>query len=152
MRNSYRLLRNIAIPVIASIALYTIPVQAADEHGMYQTLHLITCESYVKDRKEPVDTGMNAVDTIYVAGWLSGYNYLTPNTYQIIPNNNLGAVMTWLDEFCKVNPTSNIEVALLKLTDDLYPKRIQSLPKPATVTPAAPAKADPKAASPEKKK
>jgi len=82
------------------VSVFSFPALASDDHGLYQTMHFISCEAYIKDRKQPVNTGMNAVDTIYVAGWLSGYNYVLPNTYDIVPNNNLGSVMLWLDKFC----------------------------------------------------
>ena len=114
------------ITASAAMTMCSNGVMAADDQGLYQTLHFISCEAYVKDRKEPVNTGMNAVDTIYVSGWLSGYNYLTPNTYDIIPNHNINMVMSWLDNFCKNNPQKNIEAGLLNLTDDLYPNRMKS--------------------------
>ena len=126
-------------------ALCAAPAMAADEKGLYQTLHYISCEAYAKDRTEPVNTGMNAVDMIYVSGWLSGYNYLTPNTYDIIPNHDIGTVMAWLDNFCKDNPKSNIEIALLRLTDDLYPKRVQVYKAPANAEAVDPNAVAPKA-------
>jgi len=120
------------LPILAILATaaFCPPAMAVDAHGLYQTFHLITCEAYAKDRKQPANTGMNAIDAIYVSGCLSAYNYLTPNNYQIVPSNNIGAVMQWLDEFCKNNPKSNIEIAMLKLTDDLYPHRVQELKDP----------------------
>ena len=40
-------------------------------------------------------------------------------------------VMLWLDAYCKENPDKNIEGGLLKLTSELYPKRIKAYVAPA---------------------
>lgn len=103
--------------------------KAADSKGLYQTLYYVSCATYVQDRKEPENTGKNAVDKIYVSGWLSGYNYLTPNTYDILPNHNVDIVLQWLDQFCAKSPTQSIEAGLLQLTSDLYPDRVQNMPE-----------------------
>ncbi|MBY0406468.1 MAG: hypothetical protein K2Q01_02160 [Rickettsiales bacterium] len=105
-----------------------LPAQAADSSGQYQTLYYISCADYAAHRKEPVNTGLNAVDKIYVSGWLSGYNYLTPNTFNILSQQNVDGVMEWLDAYCKKYPTRSVEAALLQLTDDLYPTRVQEHP------------------------
>jgi hypothetical protein len=115
---------------VVGVGFFSSHALAADEKGLYQTMHFISCEDYVVHRKEPLNTGMNAVDMIYVSGWLSGYNYLTPNTYNIVPDQNIHSVMIWLDGYCKKYPKKNIESGLLKLTDDLYPKRIKSYAAP----------------------
>ena len=107
-----------------------LPSQAADSKGLYQTLYYIGCPAFVQDRKEPANTGKNAVDKIYVSGWLSGFNYLTPNTFDIIPNHNVDMVLQWLDQYCAKKPTSSVEAGLLQLTSELYPDRVQEHPSP----------------------
>jgi len=122
----------------ALFPLFSAPIMAADEHGLYQTSHFISCENYAKNRKSPGGNTLNSLDAIYVSGWISSYNFLTPNTYDIIPNQNMDTVMKWLDDFCKSNPKLNIEIGLIKLTDDLYPQRIQLAPGTSvTVDPKA---------------
>jgi hypothetical protein len=125
----------LSLPAFACMAAATFaPAQAADSKGLYQTLFYVSCETYMQDRKEPVGTGRNAVDQIYVSGWLSAYNYLTPNTYDILPNHNVASALQWLDKFCAENPKKSVEAGLLQLTDELYPNRIQNYvppPQPA---------------------
>lgn len=105
---------------------------AADSKGMYQTLHYISCKDYSEFRKEPVGTGNNALSQIYISGWLSGYNYLTPNTFNILRDESLDGVMRWMDGFCTKNPAKNVEAGLLQLTAELYPERLQNYQKPAS--------------------
>lgn len=123
------------------------PARAADSKGLYQTLFYISCESYLQDRKEPAGTGRNAVDQIYVSGWLSAYNYLTPNTYDILPNHNVASALQWMDKFCADNPKKSVEAGLLQLTDELYPNRIQNYVPPEKAAPAKP-KENPAAKTP----
>lgn len=113
------------------LAALCLPITAwaADNKGTYQTLYYISCADYAKDRQEPMNTGKNAVDKIYVSGWLTGYNYLTPNTFDIIPNHNVDMVMQWLDEYCVKHPAKSIESGLLQLTDELYPDRVKNRPE-----------------------
>ena len=109
---------------------------ASDSQGLYQTLYFVPCTTYAEHRKEPAGTGNNALDQVYVVGWLSGYNYLTPNTYDILPNHNVPGVMQWLDEFCAKNPTKSVDAGLLQLTAELYPLRTQAFVPPTQQAPA----------------
>lgn len=58
----------------------------------------------------------------YVAGWLTAYNALTPDTYDILPNGNDGA-MIWLNNFCTANPLELLETGLNQLVIEAYPNR-----------------------------
>jgi hypothetical protein len=112
--------------------------QAADSKGLYQTLYYIPCSTYAEDRKEPENSGKNAVDKIYVSGWLSGYNYLTPNTFDIAPDHNVDKALEWLDGFCAKKPQSSLEAGLLQLTDELYPNRMKEAPSAKPKAPETP--------------
>jgi hypothetical protein len=119
--------------IAALLSATSFPAVAADSTGQYQTLYYISCAQYAADRKEPVNTGHNAIDKIYVSGWLSGYNYLTPNTFNVLsPGQTVDEVMQWLDAFCAKYPDKSVEAGLLTLTDDFYPTRVQEHPKQET--------------------
>lgn len=99
--------------------------KATDENGLYQALHYISCQQYIEDRKQPPHTGRNAADEIYISGWLTAYNYLVANTYDITPNHDVNVVMNWLDTFCANNTAKGIEAGLLQFTNEAYPTRMQ---------------------------
>ena len=105
------------------------PARAADSKGLYQTLNYISCLQYTDDRKLPLHTGRNAADEIYISGWLSAYNYLMPNTYDVVPGHDITRVMTWMDAFCKSKPDKSVEAALVQFTSENYPGRLQSYSK-----------------------
>lgn len=118
--------------LIAVLFAFTvIPAHAADDKGLYQTLNYISCAQYIEDRKLPLHTGRNAADEIYVSGWLSAYNYLTPNTYDVVPGHDIMKVLEWMDTFCKDNSDKSVEAGLLQFSSDSYPDRVQHYPKPA---------------------
>ncbi len=116
------------VPVLAVVSM---PAYAADERGLYQALNYISCAQYEQDRKLPLHTGRNAADEIYLSGWLTAYNYLTPSTYDIVPNHDIMKVMEWLDGYCKANPTKGVEAGLLQFASDFYPTRTQRYAAPA---------------------
>lgn len=114
--------------LLALLPMLCLPfaAKATDEHGLYQAMHYISCVQYSEDRKQPVHTGRNAADEIYVSGWLSAYNYLVASTYDITPNHDVNVVLGWLDKFCTENPAKGIEAGLLQFTNEVYPTRMQS--------------------------
>lgn len=116
------------ITLVLSLLLAA-PAHAADDKGLYQTLNYISCAQYAEDRKLPVHTGRNAADELYMSGWLSGYNYLTPNTYDVVPGHDIMKVMEWMDKFCKDAPGKSVEAGLLQFTGDSYPSRVQAYRK-----------------------
>ena len=103
---------------------------ASDEKGLYQTLNFISCPQYAEDRKVPLHSGRNAADEISLSGWLSAYNYLVPNTYDIVPAHDIMKVLEWMDKFCKENPTKNVESGLLQFTSEAYPSRMERFVDP----------------------
>ena len=118
------------VATFAFFAFLATSARAADDKGLYQTLNYISCAQYTEDRKLPLHTGRNAADEIYVSGWLSAYNYLTPNTYDIVPEHDIVKVLEWIDTFCKANPDKSAEAALLQFSSDQYPARTKNYPKP----------------------
>jgi hypothetical protein len=63
----------------------------------------------------------------YVAGWTSAYNLLTPDTYDILPNGILGALL-WLNNYCAKNPLQHLDDGLRALVIEAYPSRQQKPP------------------------
>jgi hypothetical protein len=99
------------------------PLKAADRAGLYQSHHFVSCLQYSEDRKLPAHVGRNAADELFVSGWLTAFNYLTPDTYDIVPAHDISGVMQWLDGYCRANPARGIESGLLQFTADFYAAR-----------------------------
>jgi hypothetical protein len=120
----------LATGVCLGLGLSSQGALASDSKGMYQTLYYIPCESYIQHRKEPPNTGNNAIAKIYVSGWLSGYNYVTPQTYNILSDMGSDDVLEWIDDYCAKNTGQNLDAALLQLTKEKYDTRLQEFSQP----------------------
>ena len=69
---------------------------------------------------------------VWSAGYLTSYNILTPNTYDISGGREADSTdrstIIWLDNFCEQNPLKTYTEALKSLTIELYPTRIKTAP------------------------
>ena len=71
----------------------------------------------------------------YTIGYLTAFNVIMPNTYNILGETDFSVSQGWLQRHCKRYPKQMFINALIKLTEVLYPLRFQSgLKKPATAS------------------
>jgi hypothetical protein len=94
---------------------------AADNKGKYVMLGASTCGAYLKE------LSAGSIDNVRDYGWLAGYitayNVMTPNTYDILGNSDLRSVELWVKNYCDKNPLKNISNAVEVLMIELYPTR-----------------------------
>jgi hypothetical protein len=58
----------------------------------------------------------------YVSGWLTAYNALTPDTYNVVPSGMEG-VMLYLDNDCMKHPLNDVDFAVWALIVEVIPSR-----------------------------
>ena len=63
---------------------------------------------------------------IWVQGFVSAYNALDPNTFNILGVKDWHFVRQWLDDYCKANPEKYFGEAVRVLIEELYPNRVPS--------------------------
>jgi len=78
----------------------------------------------------------------WMIGYLTAFNVMIPNTYNILGETGFDSAQLWLKRHCDKYPKQPFITAMIKLTEVLYPMRHQSGLKtpPATeavVKPAA---------------
>ena len=61
--------------------------------------------------------------TEWVQGYLSAFNLIVPNTYDILGNRDFDKVVQWLDEHCLQNRETPFVNATALLTINLFPAR-----------------------------
>ena len=69
----------------------------------------------------------------WLIGYLSAFNVIMPNTYDILGENEFSMVQTWLNQHCAKFPKELFVNAAARVTEVLYPTRYQSSlknPKP----------------------
>ncbi len=127
--------------IIALCAAHAVaPCRAYDAQGNLAVWGVgqTSCFSYKKARTAG---GFNDYKH-YTLGYLTAYNALTPETYNVSGSTDLHGVLGWLDAHCKKKPMESFEQALKTMVTTMHRSR-QTLPpgRPAAPVTAAPPKA-----------
>ncbi len=114
--------------LLLALALTTgsAPALAADKDGAYWSQRPDECRNFVRlhaatDRKPETEAVRN-----WISGYLSAYNRLTPETYDITGATDFEQVLRAVERYCKSNPFADISAAMETVTNDLYPTRHQT--------------------------
>ena len=94
------------------------------------------CKAYLNS----METGGRKQDYFidYMIGYLTAFNVIMPNTYNILGESEFSESQGWLQRHCNRYPKQLYITALIKLTEVLYPLRYQAglkksdMKKPAT--------------------
>ncbi len=62
----------------------------------------------------------------WVAGYITAYNRQTPDTVSLVGGFDLNSAMSWLQNYCRAHPLSNLSGAMEALTVELYPGRYRT--------------------------
>jgi hypothetical protein len=110
---------------------------ASDEHGMYRRFipkGFDSCSGFVAAIDDCNQGRCSKITSykVWSAGYLTSYNLLTPDTYDIAggreADTNDESTLIWLTGYCRKNPTKPYSEAIKSLTTELYPTRIKSKP------------------------
>ena len=99
---------------------------AADGDSNYSVQGGRTCSAFL-DEQSKKGVGFSIISA-WVAGYISAYNLLTPNTFSILGDADLGGALLWIKGYCEKNPLDNVAGAMQGLMSELYLKRTQSKP------------------------
>jgi len=108
---------------------------AADENGQYATLAATnesTCGTYISARDE-AHHGQFARQNMYkswLMGFVTGYDFGAPETYDIAPSMDLDAMMQWVENYCRRNPLASFAQSAGALATQLAPDPQTQKPKP----------------------
>jgi hypothetical protein len=115
--------------LLASYALV-----AADENGQYATLSASnesSCETYISARDD-AHRGQYARQNMYkfwLMGFITGYDFGAPDTYDIAPSMDLDTMMLWVENYCRRNPLATFGQSAGALVTQLTPDRLVHKPK-----------------------
>jgi hypothetical protein len=112
------------LPVIVFVAgaLLAASTYGADRKGAYRLYGSRTCSEYLQAKQEGNPVGGVAVDG-WVAGYISAYNSIAPDTFNIMGGSDLGGALLWLKNYCEKQPLSELGEAMQLLIKELQPKR-----------------------------
>ena len=118
-------MKQIYLAVLILFAIVT-PASALDKDTNYRVMGALSCGEWVKERKED---GWETVVTIsWVSGYLTAYNLLAPDTYNILGNTDRESVYLWIDNYCQANPLNDLSDAMVHLAIELQPGRTVTKP------------------------
>ncbi len=127
------LMRALAILTTAFL-LWSVPGFAADRNGAFfsRGLGVATCQNYLDDK-----TG-NTERYLYYRSWLNGYltayNQLTAETYDIAPDITIDQLAEGMAQICAANRDRPFWAAAIALTRGLQPQRQLVKPELQTVS------------------
>lgn len=119
---------------LGGVLVFVTPSSAADRNGEFFTrgLGVESCESYLADKAG--NTGRYLFFRSWVNGYLSAYNQMAPQTYDVAPNATVDGLANALQEICQANPKEQFWTAVFALTKTLEPQRLTARPELVTAT------------------
>jgi len=83
-----------------------------------------TCSIYVRAMERGGPEQDYFID--WVIGYLSAFNVIMPDTYDILGETEFTTAQNWLEIHCQKFPRELVITAVARLTEVLYPTRYQS--------------------------
>jgi len=103
-------------------------VQARDYKEQFATYGAgeFSCATYSKARKAG-DEQENQIRQ-WLAGYVSAFNLIIGNTYDIFGSTDFEGMITWLDDRCVKYPKANLTNTVARFTEVVYPYRKEVKP------------------------
>ncbi len=108
---------------------------AADPRGDFAVrgMGLETCGAYAERRPEqPV---LRIAARSWLNGYLTAYNQLVPDTYDVTGGTSLEELEMRLEHYCQANPEHTIAFAAVAVASGLDPARIRANPDKTSGSP-----------------
>ena len=131
MKSLYRL-------VVLMVALTSVGAFGADSTGNYMVgggAGGVRCPEFVATMERARTHKIGSLRyvqetqgfTMYLLGFQTGYNVSTPDTYDIFPGSEGDyPLLSWIENYCRLNPTSRFGDGVVALAQDRHAKRQRS--------------------------
>ncbi|MCW9014693.1 MAG: hypothetical protein OQL06_12990 [Gammaproteobacteria bacterium] len=131
------------LPVLMSILVFQPNAVARDFEDGYAVYGAgaQACSTYLQAIKKGGKEEDFFID--WMIGYLSAFNVIMPNTYDILGETDFATSQRWLENHCRQYPRELFVNAMARLTEILYPTRYQSGLKKPPVKDNKPAKPTP---------
>ncbi len=112
--------------IAAGLIFESTSAVAIDQQGNFQVYGNLPCSAYVNNLKQG-DWPQAAMKSL-VAGFVSGVNLQSPNTYDVLGQSSLDDAVLWLKNYCDKNPLEKVGKPMTELMAELFAKRKQTKP------------------------
>ncbi len=114
------------IALTLCVAALPATAPAADEGGAYWSQRAESCRDFRSAIGADTRTTVQANIRGWIAGYLTAYNRMAPETYDILGISDIEAAMQTIENFCKANPLDNLSAAMEALTEEFNARRHQT--------------------------
>jgi len=132
---------NTIIVTVTVLLFFGQNAHSADTEGLYWTgggVGAVKCPQFVASMEKARSLGIGSVEFatelqgfyMFLAGFETGYNMSTADTCQIFPDaGNKYSLLSWAENYCRINASTNFANAVIALSKDRYPRRQRICPK-----------------------
>ena len=143
------MLQKLSLALLMLLTVTTVKARDFEENYAVFGAGAQPCSTYVLSLQKGGKEEDFFID--WLIGYLSAFNLMIPETYNILGETDFPTAQRWLQEHCRKFPNELFINAVARLTEVLYPTRHQSgLKSPPTNNPAA-VDTSPKPAQPKPK-
>lgn len=109
--------------LVLLLFLLSLPVQAKDDNQQFAVFGVgeRLCGDYLMARSD----GGHHFDPYYnfLSGYLSAFNLIVPDTYNILGKRTVSESLAWLDRYCSDARSENFTNAVARMTEFYYDER-----------------------------
>ena len=126
--------RLVLVPLAALLLRFPLNAFAADREKNFAAkgLAALPCSSFVAEREKRSRTYDEAM--AWLTGFVSAYNYLTPDTYDVAPWQSVELLSSLLASHCGKNPNEPFFHATDKLLDSVKQDRLRESSEIITIS------------------
>lgn len=114
--------------IVLSVCVAALPATApaADDNGAYWSQRAESCRAFRSAIGADTRTTVQANIRGWIAGYLTAYNRMAPETYDILGISDIEAALQTIETFCKANPLENLTAAMELVTEQFHARRHQT--------------------------
>jgi len=113
-----------AFVLLSALALNGAESADANKQFSVRGLGTTTCSKYLEERNR--DATQSVKFAHWFTGFLTAYNWLKPDTFDIAPQYKSDGLLSYLDQYCGKNPKQRIIEAAANFANTAYNKRQKS--------------------------
>lgn len=113
--------------VVAAISPLTATGRVTDDRFAVFSVGADSCSHYLSARQQGNEAFLPYQQ--WLLGYLSAFNAIVADTYDILGGHKNRHWIDWLDRYCKRHPGESLVSASAALTVSLYPQRHSSAPE-----------------------
>jgi len=127
-----KIVRSIVLLSLVSCTQLAYAADADDRFWVGGGAGSVACPQFVASMEKGRSLGIGSVGyaeetqafTMYLQGFRTGYNMSTQKTCDIFPEGEKDyQLLSWLENFCRANPSSRFGNAVVALARERHPKR-----------------------------